>query len=244
MFSCKQTPIESEELNSSHNIDIKKEEFSKKLTSKKLSSENSTEFLSLYGDQHKESIVEIKTEFGKIKIKLYEDTPLHRANFLFLINKGYFNTTFFHRVSKDHVIQAGNSDSPETANIRGKTGNYKIINEISNHHFHKRGALSAARSYKKNAEKDSNPFEFFISVGKTYSKAQLKIMAETYSTKFNTRQIQIYTKRGGSPHLDYEHTVFGEVIEGMDVVEKINSVEVDRGEWPLNNIPIQIKAIK
>lgn len=244
MPSCSENKESQEKLNSKDNSLDSKENLDITKNSKKLSSENSTEFFSLYAKENRESIISIETEFGQIKIQLFKDTPLHRANFLYLINKGYFNTTFFHRVSKGHVVQGGNSDSQQTAKMRGKIGMYKIENEISNHHFHKRGAVSAARSYKKNVEKDSNPFEFFISLGKVYSEAQLKIMAETYETAFNSKQVEIYTQQGGSPHLDYQHTVFGEVIEGMDVIEKINGVEVDRGEWPLNNIPIKIKILK
>lgn len=244
IFSCSENGEIKGKINSLENkADLKtKSEIDKK--SEKLSSENSTEFFSFYAEQHQESLVLIETEFGNIKIQLFKDTPLHRANFLFLINKGYFNSTFFHRVSKGHVIQGGNSDSQKTAKMRGKIGIYKIENEIGNNHFHNRGALSAARSYKKNEEKGSNPFEFFISLGRVYSEAQLKIMAETYNTDFNSKQIEIYTKQGGSPHLDYQHTVFGKVIEGMDVVEKINEVEVDSGEWPLSNIPIKTKILK
>lgn len=226
--------------------DTKKEEFKidENNSNKKLDSKNAVEFFLEYGKKNPERLVEIVTSYGSVKIQLFEDTPIHRANFIFLTKKKYFNSTWFHRVSEEHVVQGGNSDSPETATTRSEIGKYALPSEMTDHNFHKRGAFAAARGYKRNPEKKSNPFEFYISLGQKYSKGQLKGMEENYGVKFSVEQTRLYTSIGGSPHLDLEHTVFGQVIEGMDVVEQISKVEVDSGEWPLTNSPIEVKIIE
>lgn len=216
----------------------------REIETKRLSSAKATEFFMHYGEENQENIVEINTSFGKIVVRLYQNTPLHRASFIYLCKNEYFNTTWFHRVSLDHVIQGGNSDGENTVKARNNIGRYRLKNEINPSNFHKRGVLAAARSYKNNESKVSNPFEFYITLGQVYSKAQLEVLEGKLKTSFSDLQIEHYVSKGGAPHLDSEHTVFGEVVEGMDVVEKINKVEVDSGEWPLMNVPITIKVIR
>jgi peptidyl-prolyl cis-trans isomerase B (cyclophilin B) len=179
-----------------------------------------------------------------MRIRLYENTPLHRASFLYLINEKYFNDTYFHRVVKGFMIQGGNTDNWGTSNIRAKIGDYKFPAEINNINFHKKGALSAARNYKKNPEKKSTPFEFFIVQGHTFDKQTIDLLEEQYGKKINAKQRKAYYKAGGTPHLDGEHTVFGEVISGFETIDKIASVPTDKGEWPETNVVMQIKIIK
>ena len=171
-------------------------------------------FMMKYGKKHKENKVRIKTRFGNIDVELFRDTPLHRANFLFLVNHDYFDKTFFHRVSEDFVIQGGNSDLPETNKKRHYIGDYLIPSEFDAGHKHVRGALGAAKYAEQNVSKASSPYEFYI----------------------------VQSPRGAH-HIDNEHTVFGRVIDGMDVVDSISKVPVDGSEWPLQNIYIEMEII-
>lgn len=172
-------------------------------------------FLRDYFKLNDQRIFTIETRFGNITIKLYEDTPLHTANFARLAELGYFDTSFFHRVAKGFVIQGGNSDKIVTHKFRSKIGDFLIPNEYSPNHKHLHGVVSAAKFTEQNVSNASSPFEFFI-----------------------------VTSKRGAPHLDKKHTVFGEVISGMNVVEKISKVDVDQSEWPLKNIGIDVKAVQ
>ncbi len=205
-----------------------------------LNEENVVEFLEKYATSLRDSLVVISTSYGTITIRLYNNTPLHKANFRYLIDRGYFNNTWFYRVSKGHVIQAGNTDGRETVDKRESIGEYRIPAEMVPSNYHKYGAVAAARSYAKNPGKKSDPYEFYIVLGKAYTRGELKRLAEKHKFKLSSAALDFYENRRGAPHLDGQHTVFGEVVEGMDVVEKISEVDVDEGEWPLMNIPIKV----
>lgn len=179
-----------------------------------LNSSNVEAFLTKYGKQNPETKVIIKTKFGNIKLRLYEDVPIHRANFIFLTKIGYFNTTVIYRVAKNFVIQGGNSDNWYTQKQRRKYGNYLMQPEFKKHRTHKYGALAVAREWENNPDKLSSPFEFYM-----------------------------VHKRSGAHHLDGEHTVFGEVISGFDTMDKISRVKVGVDEWPVDDIPITIEIL-
>ena len=179
-----------------------------------LNSSNVEVFLTKYGKQNPEKKVIIKTKFGNIKLRLYEDVPIHRANFIFLTKIGYFNTTVIYRVAKNFVIQGGNSDNWYTQKQRRKYGNYLMQPEFKKHRTHKYGALAAAREWENNPDKLSSPFEFYM-----------------------------VHKRSGAHYLDGEHTVFGEVISGFDTMDKISRVKVGVDEWPVDDIPITIEIL-
>jgi peptidyl-prolyl cis-trans isomerase B (cyclophilin B) len=211
---------------------------------KRLTDRNIVEYLKKYGEENKETIVLITTEFGNIKLKLYNDTPLHRANFIQLINKGIYENTQFSRVVKNFVIQGGSSNETLAANKKFYLGDYMIPSEMSLKHIHKRGALAMSRPYNGNPEKRSDAFDFYIVVGTKQNEPTLYRTQKEKDITYSPEQLNIYKNLGGTPHLDLEHTVFGEVISGMSVVDKISEVEVDGSDWPKEDVIINLKAVK
>jgi peptidylprolyl isomerase len=181
----------------------------------KLTNENLREFMTAYGAENPETLVNIKTIYGDIHIKLYNDTPIHRANFIYLVKQKYFDETFFYRVAKGFVIQGGNSDRQQMANKRHEIGDYTIPQEPVKGLRHTRGAVALSKQWVDNPSNRSTPFEFFIVIAKN-----------------------------GAYHLDGEHTIFGKVVKGMNVADKISNVPTDSSEWPKENIFIKAEVIK
>lgn len=209
-----------------------------------LNNNNVKEELIKYGEENPENIVIIHSSFGDIKIKLYEETPLHRANFVMLAKREYYNGSEFHRVVKDFVVQGGDTDDRTFAKKKRKIGKYKIPAEIQpTKYFHKRGAIALAREYENNPEKRSSSFDFYIVTGTMQTENDLlgvELVNAKYNLKIDPKVRSVYKKIGGTPHLDNEHTVFGEVIEGMEVISQIEQVKVsEEDNWPLESIRIQ-----
>ncbi len=183
----------------------------------KITQENVVTFLTEYGKNNPETKVRISTRLGDIDILLYKDTPLHRANFIYLIKQNYFDDTFFHRVVPKFIIQGGNSDDRSTSKKRTNIGRkYLLPAEIIKGRNHRYGTISGAKQYRENPGKLSAPFEFFIFLGPI--------------------------KHTG--HLNGDYTIFGKVTKGMNVVEKIANEPADEGEWPLDNVYIKAEIIK
>lgn len=206
--------------------------------------ENSDVFLKNFGEQNKETIVLLKTKLGNIKIRLFEDTPYHRANFLFNVKRELYEKTIFYRVVPNFIIQGGNSDYDKTIEKRAENAAYYIPNETKAGHIHKRGAVAMAMTYENNPKQKSAQYSYYIVVGKKFDDAVLDATEREYSVKLSPNQREAYKTVGGAPHLDGVHTVFGEVIEGMDVVDAISKVETDTGEWPVNDILIEYEVLE
>ena len=187
----------------------------------------------------KETVVVIKTNMGTIKAKLYNDTPLHRDNFIKLVNEGWYNGSPFHRVIKDFMIQGG-----QNANGQLDPG-YTIPAEFKDNHFHKKGALAAARQPDQvNPKKASSGSQFYIVQGKVYDERTIDMFESRMGKVFSARQRQAYQTVGGTPHLDGDYTVFGEVIDGLDVVDKIAAVETGRMDVPIKPVIINSVTIE
>lgn len=205
---------------------------------------NAMSFLKKFGENNPETTVLLKTRLGDIKIKLYEDTPLHRANFIFNAKRKLYEKTIFYRVVPNFMIQGGNSDYEKTLEMREENAAYYITNEVLPHHIHKRGALAMAMTYDNNPEEKSAQYSYYIVTGKTFDDAVLEATEKEYNTTIPATNKEIYKKLGGTPHLDGVHTVFGEVIEGMHVVEAISNEKTDSGNWPINDVIISCEVLE
>lgn len=242
--------------------------------------------------------LDIQTTAGPIRIRLYDDTPQHRDNFLKLAEEGFYDGVLFHRVINDFMVQTGDPESKDAkpGQVLGSGGpGYTIPAEIEYpKHYHKYGALAAARTGDEmNPERRSSGSQFYIVTGKKYIPQQLSRMEEMAvqkqlqayfmqlqrenidtikqlrlandtvglenlrqrfikETEANVKpqtmteeQVRDYTNKGGTPHLDGQYTVFGEVLDGMDVVEKIQNVATDGRDRPLEDIKIlSVKVVK
>lgn len=245
------------------------------------------------------SKVLIKTPLGDITVRLYDETPLHRDNFLKLAREGYYDGTLFHRVIKNFMVQGGDPDSrgaSPTAHLGAGGPDYTIPAEFNKSLIHKKGALAAARQGDEvNPEKRSSGSQFYIVTGEIYSAGKLTqlerqmaqqqlqnifnglvvdnrsriielrknrdnaglmalqedLQKKTYALakeqgepKYTPEQREVYTSIGGTPFLDQNYTVFGEVEEGLDVVEKIQLVRTQPGDRPVEDITMQVSVLE
>lgn len=205
---------------------------------------------SLFKGEKKEAKVLISTEYGNIKIKLFNETPQHRDNFIKLVKEGFYNETLFHRVIKDFMIQGGDPDSKNAEKGaflgEGDVG-YTIPAEFNTKYIHKRGALAAARQGDNvNPQKHSSGCQFYIVQGRKFTTEEIERLEKSKQGRieYTDEQYKTYETLGGTPHLDMDYTVFGEVIEGLDVVDKIAAVKRDKKDRPLDDVKITIKIIK
>lgn len=189
----------------------------------------------------KETIIVIHTQYGDITAKLYNDTPKHRDNFIKLINEGWYEGSPFHRIIKSFMIQGGGN-----ADGRPDPG-YTIPAEFNPKYYHKKGALSAARmSDQVNPKKESSGSQFYIVQGNKVPENQLASYSRKTGVNYTDEQKQVYKTLGGTPHLDGAYTVFGEVIMGLDVVDKIAAVKTNKmkGDRPVEELTMTIEIVE
>lgn len=198
--------------------------------------------------KEKTTMVIISTDLGEMKAVLYNETPLHKENFIKLAKEGYFDGCLFHRVIDGFMIQGGDPDSKaaKPGQMLGQGGpGYTIPAEFKQELIHKKGALAAARMADQvNPQKASSGSQFYIAQGKSYTENELNMLSSRMGKAFNKQQMEAYTTVGGVPFLDYEYTVFGEVVEGLEVIDKIAAVEKDRRDRPVQDIKMTIKVVE
>jgi cyclophilin family peptidyl-prolyl cis-trans isomerase len=190
--------------------------------------------------------IKLTTDSGIIVIRLYDSTPLHRDNFIKLVNEHFYDSLLFHRVIRDFMIQGGDplSRTAQAGVMLGSGGGemQRIPAEFRTTLFHKKGVLAAARD--GNPEKASSACQFYIVQGKTYSDADLNMMENQMGTKFSIAKRNAYKTIGGTPFLDMNYTVFGEVEKGIEVVDKIGGVPTAPGDRPLGDVRMKMEVIK
>ena len=195
-----------------------------------------------------EKRVMLTTDYGTIVLKLYNKTPLHRDNFVKLVKEHFFDSLLFHRVIKDFMIQGGDPESKHASKgqLLGEGSlKYTIPAEFDTSLFHKKGALAAAREAdENNPEKRSSSTQFYIVDGAPVTDDEMDRMEEKLKINIPENHRQSYRTIGGTPFLDMSYTVFGEVISGLDVVDKIANVPTDENNRPLENIRMKITMLK
>lgn len=193
----------------------------------------------------KEAHVLIETEYGNMKILLFDETPIHKENFLKLAKEGFYNDLLFHRVMKGFMIQGGDPQSKGAAPgvmLGGGGPGYLLDAEIGSPHF--KGALAAARTPDGgNPEKKSSGSQFYIVQGNPVDDNRLNQFAQMKGIKYSDAQRAIYKEVGGRPDLDMEYTVFGEVVEGLEVIDKIADVETDRANRPAKDVKMKVSLL-
>lgn len=190
----------------------------------------------------------ISTDYGNMTVLLYDGTPKHRDNFIKLIKEGFYNGTLFHRVIKDFMIQGGDPDS-KNAKAGQQLGvggpGYTVEAEFRPEYYHKKGALAAARQGDQmNPERRSSGSQFYIVQGKKITAPELNSMVQSTGATYTSDQISAYQTIGGTPFLDNQYTVFGEVISGLDVIDKIAAIKTGAANRPEKDIKMTITLIE
>jgi len=202
-------------------------------------------FLASCGE--KTAVLQIATSHGDIKIKLYNETPAHRDTFLALVKRGYYDDLLFHRVIEDFVVQGGDpkskSATPETQ--LGASGkDFKIPAETNNNHINKKGALAFANVYILDSTQLTVGGQFYIVDGKKIKNGELSMIEKKFGKSYSDEQKEIYGEKGGLPHLDGRNTIFGEVVKGIEVLDKIARKPTNDFDRPLEDVKFTITILK
>lgn len=193
-------------------------------------------------------LVEISTEFGRMLIQLYDETPLHRDNFLKLAEEGYYDDLIFHRVIDGFMIQGGDPGSRDAlpGAMLGSGGpGYQVDAEFDESLIHVKGAIAAARTGgPSNPEKKSSGSQFYIVQGGPVNEQTLDMVEARGGSSYSPEQRKLYAEHGGTPQLDMEYTVFGRIIEGMEVIDKIAASRTGGQDRPSEDIRMKVYVVK
>ena len=189
----------------------------------------------------------ITTKFGDMTGILYNETPIHRDNFIKLIGEEFYDGLLFHRVIQGFMIQGGDPESkgaPVGVSLGNGGPGYTLKAEIKPELIHKKGVLAAARTPDFiNPQRESSGSQFYIVQGKEVTQQELDNFV-AQGKPFTETQMAIYKKLGGTPHLDFEYTVFGEIIDGFDVLDAIAATPTQPGDRPIDNVVMKVELIK
>ncbi|MGB1074552.1 MAG: peptidylprolyl isomerase [Flavobacteriales bacterium] len=210
-----------------------------------LTDDMAPEFLLDWWNQHKEQrTLKISTSYGDITLELFDDTPLHSGNLHYKTSRGYYRPSEFVRVVPNFVVQGGNSEDPLAQERRWLIGKHTLPSEFTSTHFHHRGAVAMGRTYEGNPDKRSAAYDFYIVVGRKVMPQELHNLEKEKKFTYPDWAKSAYLEEGGAPHLDFEHTVFGRVVSGMDVVDALSRVQTDASDWPLHRLDFEMATIE
>lgn len=203
---------------------------------------------SFFANCQERTKVKISTKYGDMVAELYNETPNHRDNFVKLVNLGFYNGTLFHRVIPGFMIQGGDPNSKsnsQNVSIGNGGPGYTLPAEFNSKFFHKKGALAAARMGDAvNPKKESSGSQFYIVEGQIYDSSSIDLFSSRMGTELSSDQKKAYTTVGGAPHLDANYTVFGELIDGFEVISKISNVTRDKNNLPKQKVIMNISVVK
>lgn len=200
-------------------------------------------FLMEWHAEHRASRVVVETKFGPMTLELFDDVPLHAANFRYKIERGYYRPSEFVRVVPEFVVQGGNSEDPEAQELRWLIGKHTLPSEFQAKYRHVRGALAMGRTYKDNPDKRSASYDFYIVVGRKVGSAELQRIEQEKGFTYTEAQKEDYLRLGGTPHLDDEHTVFGKLVDGFEVLDRLAHVPTDESDWPLERLEMRVSIV-
>ncbi|MFL2570129.1 MAG: peptidylprolyl isomerase [Flavobacteriales bacterium] len=203
---------------------------------------------SLLAHSQERAKVKISTKYGDMVAELYDETPIHRDNFIKLVKEGFYDGTLFHRVIPGFMIQGGDpvsKDDIQNTRIGNGGPGYTLPAEFNPQFFHKKGALAAARMGDAvNPKKESSGSQFYIVEGQVYDNNTIDLFAKRMGVEFSPTQKKAYTTVGGTPHLDANYTVFGELVEGLEIISKISNVTRDKNNLPKDKVIMNISIVK